>query len=236
MKRTMILALAAASLSPAAPGGAAPGARPAPEVEAARDAGRAADSQAREYEALAEKLRAAVDRYQGTLGHVNAGVETLAAFQDYAEAVLKSGQELLDAHREFVSASRDMANLLRRTPAYFDQAARLNRERSEKARFTEIKSQYVAVAEMWEALAERTRREARELDVDAAGDGQLAFLEEQNSFLADLLGDLKALPHGSGVGGPEYRRLVELTANQAGLVEALRANLAAFTRKVRAGR
>jgi hypothetical protein len=145
---------------------------------------------------------------------------------------LESGKEVLTLHQQVTSAGQELARALRRAPAYYLEVARLNRERGGRARFAEIREQYELVARMWDALAQRAREQARELDVHQAEGGHLALLREQNRFLEDFRNDLRALRAGSPADRVAYRQLLKRTAEHARMIKVLKRSIQEFTDKV----
>lgn len=237
--RAKLALLLVATIAPGSPafGDEPGGGRPpekTPELEIAASAAKKLDRDEASWQELTTKLRKAVEQYHPDTVFVLPEREPLDAFRGYCGKLLESGQNLVALHEKWDKASDALGDSLKKAPAYYRGAAKAMRDKAGATQFEVIKERYLLTADIWDQLATRAERRAKELGVDRAGNRVVALVREENTFLTDFIGTLDALPRASGEDNGRYGDLVEAFRKHATHSHELLGQLKRFRDKLTA--
>jgi hypothetical protein len=97
-----------------------------------------------------------------------------------------------------------------------------------------IKERYLLTADIWEQLAVKAEERAKDLSLDKSSKGVVDLVREENTFLADFLSTMDALPRLSGDDSGRYGDLIELLRKHATQSDELHRQLKRFRDKLKA--
>jgi hypothetical protein len=198
-------------------------------IRLAEAASKKLDADEHAWHELTAKLAAAVSAYNPHSIDFLPEAEALDALKRYAEKVLESGKQVVALHDKWAAASGDLADTLRKCPAYYRAAAKDMRAKGEATRFSAVKDRYFVAADIWLALAEKGERRLKELNLEDGGGGSvMGLVRAENQFTADFLSTLNALPRVSGKDSAEYKELLEALRRHAARSDELHRQLRAF--------
>jgi hypothetical protein len=205
-----------------------------PELEIAASVAKKIDRDDASWRELTAKLQKAVEAYNPSSVHVLPEGQSLEAFRSYCGKLHESGKNLVALHEQWDKASEGLGDSLRKAPAYYRSAAKAMREKAEAMRFAVIKERYLLTADIWEQLAVKAEERAKDLSLDKSSKGVVDLVREENTFLADFLSTLDALPRVSGQDGGRYGDLIELLRKHATQSDELHRQLKRFRDKLKA--
>src|SRR5262245_34832919 len=206
-----------------------------PELEIAASVAKKIDRDDASWRELTTKLQKAVEAYNPASVHVLPEGQSLEAFRSYCGKLLESGKNLVALHEQWDKASEGLGDSLRKAPAYYRSAAKAMREKAETMRFAVIKERYLLTADIWEQLALKAEERAKDLSLDKSSKGVVDLIREENTFLADFISTLDALPRVSGDEGGRYGELIEVLRKHARQSDELHRQLKLFRDKLKAG-
>jgi hypothetical protein len=204
-----------------------------PELRIAASVAKKIDKDDASWQELTLKLQKAVEQYNPASVRLLPESQSLEAFRNYCGKLLESGKNLVALHEKWNQASEGLGDSLRKAPAYYRSAAKAMREKAETMRFEVIKERYLLTADIWEQLAVRAEKRAKELSLDTGSRGVVDVIREENTFLSDFISTLDALPRVSGEDGGRYRDLIEVLRKHAAQSDELYRQLKLFRDKLK---
>ena len=205
-----------------------------PELEIAASVAKKIDRDDASWRELTTKLQKAVEAYNPASIHVLPESQSLEAFRTYCGKLLESGKNLVALHEQWDEASEGLGDSLRKAPTYYRSAGKAMREKAETMRFAVIKERYLLTADIWEQLAVKAEERAKDLSLDQSSKGVVDLVREENTFLADFLSTLDALPRVPGGEGRRYGDLMAVLRRHATQSDELHRQLKRFRDKLKA--
>ena len=206
-----------------------------PELELAGKAAKKLDRDEEVWSELTQKLQKAVGQYNPASLNVLPEGQSLEAFRGYCKKLLESGRNLLELHDKWSKASEGLDDTLRKAPAYYRAAAKAMREKAETMKFAVIKKRYLVSADIWDELAEKAEKRAKDLGLDQGSKKVAELLREELTFLEDFVKTLDALPGLAGKDGGHYAELMAVLRKHTERSDELVRQLELFRDKLKAG-
>jgi hypothetical protein len=205
-----------------------------PELEIATAVAKKVDGEEAVWRDLTVKLRKAVEAYNPASVHLMPEGQSLEAFRDYCAKLHESGKHLLALYEKWDKASEGLADSLRKAPAYYRSASKAMRQKAETGRFAVINERYLLTADIWEQLAVKAEQRCKNLNLDKNSKAIVDLIREENSFLADFLSTLDAVPRVSGDASGQYKELLVTLRRHAQQSDELHRQLKNFRDKLTA--
>jgi hypothetical protein len=206
-----------------------------PAVQLAETVSKRVEREEGVWEKVTSDLKDALDTYTpGPLGLAQEQ-KVLKAFREYVKQQLDDGRKIVSLYEKWTMASASLAEVMKKAPGYYREAAKQYREYAAEAKFKDNKERYLLVADTWEALARQAQGRVKELDLDANPGGLLDYLKESNTFLERFIDTIDALPRSSQEATAEYQQLLDKLRKHAEKYDQLKKNLKLFRDKIGAG-
>jgi len=178
------------------------------------------------------KLTRAVESYDPSSSDLIPERESLEAFRQYCWKLLESGRNVEALFEKWTKASDGLSDSLRKAPAYYRRASLAWREKGAKMQFKRVREEYMDTADIWEQLALKAEERVKELGLDTDSKGVVAFIREENTFLADFVTNFDS-PVSQKASG-HYEELIGVLRVHAQQSDELHRQLKLFRDKLKA--